>query len=127
MIQELSYIGFRSPKYQEWVEYGQKILGCQLADPGTDGAVRLRMDDVAYRIAIHPGDQDDLAYLGWGTASQADYLSYIDHIEGHGFTLYPADKALLAERQVAALSWFEDPFGMRQEISWGKTSIPCIW
>ena len=38
-----------------------------------DRAVRLRNDDAAWRIAIHPADVDDVAYLGWSTGDAAGF------------------------------------------------------
>ena len=43
--------------------------------------MRLRNDDAAWRIALHVGDADDLAYLGWyvdgpdGLAAAGDAVS----------------------------------------------------
>ena len=65
MITSLAYIGFTSPHAEDWRSFGPDVLGAELAPDGPDGAVRLRVDDVAHRIAIHPGERDDLAYLGW--------------------------------------------------------------
>ena len=65
MIKNLAYIGFRSPNAEEWRTFGPEVLGAELAPDGPDGAVRLRVDDAAHRIAIHPGERNELAYLGW--------------------------------------------------------------
>ena len=65
MIENLAYVGFRSPNANEWRTFGPEVLGAELAPAGPGGAVRLRVDDAAFRIAIHPGDRNELAYLGW--------------------------------------------------------------
>ena len=65
MIKNLAYIGFRSPNAEEWRSFGPEVLGAELAPDGPDGAVRLRVDDAAHRIVIHPGERNELAYLGW--------------------------------------------------------------
>jgi extradiol dioxygenase len=65
MIKNLAYAGFISPNTDEWRTFGPQVLGAELAPDGPDGAVRLRVDDAAYRIAIHRGDRNGLAYLGW--------------------------------------------------------------
>ena len=71
MIQSLSYIGFASPNTAAWPEFATSILGAEVAEPGADGAVRLRVDDALARIYIHPGERNDLAYLGWAVAGPA--------------------------------------------------------
>ena len=74
MIKNLAYAGFVSPHADEWRSFGPEVLGAELAPDGPDGAVRLRVDDAAYRIAIHPGEHNGLAYLGW----EVDDLSAIE-------------------------------------------------
>jgi hypothetical protein len=44
-----------SPAAEKWRTFGPSILGAALADDGPHGAVRLRMDNAAWRVAIHPG------------------------------------------------------------------------
>lgn len=55
MIQTLGYIGFASPRFEEWLTFGPEVLGLELAGRGKDGTVCLRLDEAARRIAIHPG------------------------------------------------------------------------
>jgi 2,3-dihydroxybiphenyl 1,2-dioxygenase len=124
MIQELSYIGIGSPRAEEWRTYGTKLLGAMLAPDGSDGAVRLAVDDINYRIAIHPGEEDEFRYAGWGMANETDLHAFVDHLESHGVVVHPGDPELLAERQVAELAWFEDPWGIRHELTWGKSATP---
>jgi 2,3-dihydroxybiphenyl 1,2-dioxygenase len=99
MIRNLAYIGFRSPAGDEWRTFGPEVLGSELADDGPDGAVRLRVDDAAWRIAIHPGDSNDLAYLGWEVD---DLPATIAAVEAAGITV-DADA-------------FVDPFGFHHQL-----------
>ncbi|WP_191413762.1 VOC family protein [Salinibacterium sp. ZJ450] len=124
MIQELAYVGFASPKYEEWRTYGTGLLGCQMVDDGPDGAVRLRVDNVNYRIAIHPSEKDEFAYAGWGMANETDLRTFVEHLRGQGVTVTQGDEALAAEREVVEIYWFEDPWGNRHELVWGKLTIP---
>ncbi|WP_430334297.1 VOC family protein [Rhodococcus sp. ACT016] len=124
MIQELSYIGIASPRFEDWRAYGPTQLGAMPADDGPDGAVRLAVDDVDYRIAIHPGDHDEFRYAGWGLANETDLRQYAAHLRANGVDVHEGDDALVAERQVAELVWFEDPWGIRHELSWGKLATP---
>lgn len=124
MIQELSYVGFASPNTEAWRAYGPGLLGAMLKPDAPDGAVRLAVDDVNYRIAIHPNDTDEFRYAGWGVANETDLHGYAAELEGKGIEINWADSELCAERQVAELAWFTDPWGLRHELSWGKTATP---
>ena len=118
MISALSYIGFASPNAAEWNTFGTDVLGAQLAAPGPDGAVRLRVDDAAARITIHSGDSEQLAYLGWDVGDAAGLDAAVARVEATGITVHD-DAAIAALRQTDAASWFLDPFGFRHELSFG--------
>jgi 2,3-dihydroxybiphenyl 1,2-dioxygenase len=120
VIDSLSYIGFTSPTAKEWTTFGPEVLGLELAPPGPDGAVRLRLDDAAYRIAVHPGAANDLAYLGWAVAGPDALADATTSLEALGITVHPGDATLAAERGVDAVAWFLDPFGFRHELSHGQ-------
>ncbi|SEG66068.1 2,3-dihydroxybiphenyl 1,2-dioxygenase [Thermomonospora echinospora] len=124
MIQSLSYIGFSSPGYAEWLTFGPEVLGMQIAGRGDDGTVRLRVDDADHRLVIHPGAEHALAYLGWGVRTPAELAALTARIEEYGLTVHEGGPELAAERRVAGLSWFEDPWGNRHEISWGQFRHP---
>ena len=53
---------FRSRSCSDW-----RSPPMQMTD-----TVRLRMDDAAWRIAIHPGDANRLEYAGWDAGSEAE-------------------------------------------------------
>ena len=124
MISQLAYLGIKSPRADEWRTYGTKLLGCQLAEDGPDGAVRLKVDDKGYRIAIHPSDTDEFAYAGWACHNEVELRSYVADLREKGVEVHQGDEAVLKERQVAELYWFTDPWGNRHEIVWGQYSMP---
>lgn len=124
MIESLAYIGFRSPNAEEWAEFGPGILGLEDAGRGPDGALRFRNDDAAWRIVVHPGDADDLAYLGWLVAGPAALAEAIVALEKQGLQVQRGDAALAGLRSVVELAWFVDPFGFRHELAWGLTMRP---
>ena len=55
---ELAYVGFESPEYLRWREIGPAVFGFELAPNTVDGAVRLRLDQREFRLAVHAGSQD---------------------------------------------------------------------
>ena len=116
MIRNLGYIGFRSPAADEWRTFGPEILGMQLADDGPDDAVALRVDDAAWRVAVHPGERDDLAYLGWDVGDDRGLEAASTEVEAAGLTV-TADEDLARNRRVVSAAWFQDPFGFRHELT----------
>lgn len=102
MIRNLAYVGFTSPSAEEWRSFGTDVLGAELAPDGPDGAVRLRVDDATWRIAVHPGDADDLRYLGWDVGDADNLAATVAAVEAAGITV--TDGA------------FTDPFGFRHEL-----------
>ena len=124
MIQSLSYIGFQSPDAEAWLEFGPEILGAELAERGADGAVRLRVDDAAARISVHPGERNDLAYLGWEVGGPEALDAAVESLEKQGLLVRRGDAALAAQRAVSELACFSDPFGFRHELSYGLLTRP---
>lgn len=124
MIDSLSYIGFTTPNVDEWLDFGPNILGLEVAGRDADGALRLRVDDAAQRIVLHPGERNDLAYLGWAVAGPAALADAVVSLEKHGFAVQRGDGELAKQRAVADLVWFADPFGFRHELSWGLLERP---
>ena len=127
MIQSLSYVGFVSPNADAWLEFGPEVLGLQVADRGSDGAVRLRVDDAAARIAVHPGERNDLAYLGWEVAGPAALEAAVESLEKNALVVRRGDAELARARSVSELAWFVDPFGFRHELSYGLLTRPSTF
>lgn len=127
MIRSLSYIGIISPASEEWRTFGPEVLGAEVGHDGHDGAVRLRVDDAMHRITIHPGDANDLAYLGWDLGDEASLEETIARVEAEGIQVEPGDESLARQRAVEEVVAFTDPFGLRHELSYGlKGGAPFV-
>ncbi|GAB2850558.1 VOC family protein [Actinocorallia aurea] len=124
MISQLAYLGIASPNAEQWRDYATRLLGAVIAEDGSDGAVRVKVDDAGYRIAVHPAEQDELRYVGWACNNETSLRSFVEELRGKGVELHEGDEAVLKERQVAELYWFADPFGNRHELVWGQYSTP---
>lgn len=118
MIRNLAYIGFTSPAAEAWRSFGPEVLGAQLAEDGPPGAIGLRVDEASWRIALHPGEVDDVAYLGWDVGDDAGLDELVDRLDAEGITA-TRDGELARQRRVAAAAWFVDPFGFRHELAHG--------
>jgi extradiol dioxygenase len=118
VINALSYIGFRSPNATAWTTFGPQVLGAQLADPGPDGAVRLRVDGCEARIVVHPGQREQLAYVGWDVGDRHGLEVVSEQVRRVGITVAD-DPAAAVDRRVSEIAAFVDPFGFRHELSYG--------
>jgi 2,3-dihydroxybiphenyl 1,2-dioxygenase len=114
VIHNLSYVGFASPESKGWRSFGPEILGAEVATDGSDGAVRLRVDAAPWRIAIHPGDRDQLLYLGWEVGESVD--AAVERLGAAGVDVR-RDSAAAGERPIPGVVWFRDPFGFRHELA----------
>jgi 2,3-dihydroxybiphenyl 1,2-dioxygenase len=126
MIKSLAYLGVISPAYKEWETFGPEVMGLQHAGYGSDGAIRFRMDDVAYRLAIHPGEKNNIGYIGWSLKDEADAKALANRVAAEGIEVARSRDAESKERSVEGYYWFIDPSGFRQELSWGHlhTVVP---
>lgn len=119
MINSLDYLGFTSPRADDWTSFGPEVLGLQVADPGPDGSIRLRMDDRAWRLSISPGDADDIAFIGWGVDGASGLAAAVEELRAAGVDVHDGDVALAAERDADDIAWFVDPNGFRHELVCG--------
>lgn len=120
-IRALGYVGFESPEAKAWQTFGPEIFGLGLAEPGNDGTVYLRMDDRHHRIAIHPGEADRLAYIGWELRGSADFAAAVEQLHGTKLDVTKGSAAECAERRVQELVRFHDPAGYFHEVFYGPT------
>jgi extradiol dioxygenase len=122
-IKALGYLGFESPQAKTWESLGPEIFGLGLGEPGKDGTVYLRMDDRHHRIAIHPGETDRLAYIGWELRGSADFVAAVEKLRGKLPDVTLGSPAECAERRVIGLARFHDPAGYVHEVFYGATVI----
>jgi len=124
MIRELAYIGVASPRYAQWQRFGTEVLGCGLAAPAADGAVRLRVDDAVHRITIRPGEQDELLYAGWGFTNEVELGAYLDRLRLADVAVTEGTPQECRDRGVAEMAWVTDPWGTRHEFVSGQHHRP---
>lgn len=117
----LGYIGVESPTAKEWLSFGPEVLGLGIGTPRPDDeTVYLRMDDRRYRIAIHPGETDRLAYFGWELTGRYAYDAALQKLSAAGVEVEIGDAALAEQRGVMELARFKDPAGYQNEIFYGQ-------
>ena len=119
-ITGLGYLGVQSPRAAAWREYGPAVLGLQVADEAPAGAVHLRADDRAYRLAIGPGEPEGFAYMGWELPHAEAYEAAVERVEKTGVSIQRGSDAEAALRCVRQMVWFRDPDGFRHELFYGQ-------
>lgn len=124
MIRSMAYLGLATPAVNDWRAFGSEVLGLQLIGDGPNGAARFRMDDADCRLWIHPGDQNDIAYIGWAVISESEALQLGSRVEVAGPRLNKATTQEAAARCVAGFYWFNDLMGFRHELAWGQHVTP---
>lgn len=123
MITSLAYLGLNSPKADEWPDLATRLWGAMVTDPGPDGAVRLKFDDALWRLQVHPGEQDQTAYLGWGVDHEEDLDLVAKALADLGVASERGDADLAAARAVNRILVFTDPWGFRHEVTWGQSHV----
>jgi 2,3-dihydroxybiphenyl 1,2-dioxygenase len=118
----IGYLGFESANYKEWIDYGTEVLGFGLMEPreGDDETVYLRMDDRAWRIAIHPGEVDHLSYIGWEIKDRPSLHAAIATLEAAGVEVERGDAELAKKRSVKEVVRFKDPGGYQHELFYAQ-------
>lgn len=126
MISALAYLGFTTPSTAAWPHLAENILGARVTD-GLHGALRLQIDDAAWRVQLHPGETDAVAYIGWCVDDPADLAEITARLESAGIAVEKGTVELADERSVDQLIAFEDPWGNRHEVVWGQLARPATF
>lgn len=120
-ISSLGYLGLGVKDLAAWEKFATQILGLQSAGATEDGTLRLRMDEYAYRFALHQDDADDLSYIGWEVADAAALREVADRVRAAGVAVEAGSAELAAARGVAELVRFNDPNGIPSEAFYGPS------
>ncbi len=121
-VSSLGYVGVEATRPEAWMDFGPRILGL-VPSEGVDGTVLLRMDERAYRIAVHRGERDGLSYMGWEVPTLADLDQAYRELEAAGVEPQRGTQAECDARQVRAMVACTDPAGNRVELFCGQMSI----
>jgi 2,3-dihydroxybiphenyl 1,2-dioxygenase len=117
----IGYVGAESPTARDWLTFGPEVLGFGVADSRPDDeTIYLRMDDRRYRIAVHPGETDRLAYIGWELTGRAAYDAAVGKLVDAGVEFETGDAELAERRGVMEVTRFTDPAGYQNEIFYGQ-------
>ena len=124
MIKSLAYVGVNSPRAEDWRRFGTGFLGGELAPDGPDGAVRLRVDDAAWRLEIRPAEQDSVAFFGWQVDHEEDLDVIVGKLAAAGVTAERGSRELADERNVDRLDHVHRPVGLPARGDLGSAPLP---
>ena len=122
----LGYIGLNVSNVSAWKTWAHDFLGMMEAPRSPGGLERLRLDEHAWRIALEPGDKDDLAWIGFEVAGPTELVALKERLSKGGVEVETASDALLAERGVLGLVRCEDPDGLGVELYYGPTHLSHV-
>ena len=116
-IGSLGYLGLTVKDPDAFAAFATGVLGLM---PG-EAPARYRLDEAAWRIAVEPGEADDVAFVGFEVAGPAELEAMRQRLAGAGVAVDNGDPDLLAERGVVGLIRCQDPDGLPVEIFYGPT------
>jgi 2,3-dihydroxybiphenyl 1,2-dioxygenase len=119
----LGYVGLNVSSVDAWKTWARDFLGAMEGSSSPAGVERLRFDEHAWRIALEPGDKDDLAWIGLEVAGPDELGALKDRLVADGVAVEAGGDDLLAERGVMGLVRCLDPEGLGVEIYYGPTHL----
>ncbi|MBI2964314.1 MAG: VOC family protein [Deltaproteobacteria bacterium] len=122
-ISSLGYVGVGGPRAGEWAKFGPEILGTPLWTEAAVEGVYLRLDERAYRIAVHPAARDELQYVGWEVSGPAALEEAAADLGRAGLAAARGSADECRRRAVEGLVVFRDPWGLRHELFYGQRSL----
>ena len=122
-IDTLGYIGFTARDISAWKTFAPEVLGLQIAQELEDGSLVLRADLHQRRIIIHPGERDDIAYVGWECRSSGDLNQLRDALRAAQVPFDEVERQAANDLGVREMIRFHDLDGVLIEAHYGPTLL----
>ncbi|MFV3092349.1 VOC family protein [Pseudomonas sp. GW6] len=122
-IDTLGYIGFTARDISAWKTFAPEVLGLQIAQELEDGTLVLRADLHQRRIIIHPGERDDIAYVGWECRSSDDLKQLRDALRAAQVPFDEVGRQAANDLGVREVIRFHDLDGVLIEAHYGPTLL----
>jgi len=122
-VTELGYVGIEASDLVAWERFATGLLGMQVGCR-TDDMLTLRMDDAVHRWIVVSGSADDLAFTGFGCATDTDLDAIVARLREAGTEVVEGDTRLCAQRHVRRIAITTDPLGNRIELYIGLADAP---
>jgi extradiol dioxygenase len=119
-VMSLGYLGMEAADPKAWGAYATDILGAPLGRVETDGTHYVRLDERSFRIAVHPGRDGKLSYIGWELADASTLERLVETLQQHKLPFTRGSQAECERRGVMGLVAVQDPAGVRNELFYGS-------
>jgi 2,3-dihydroxybiphenyl 1,2-dioxygenase len=126
-IYGIAYVGYESPNAKQMLDYGPEVFAFGVNESRNDDSVYLTMDDADYRIAVHPGEVDRMAYVGLELKDKWAWETGIETLRSKGFEVTIGDAELEAQRGCYGVAQFKDPSGWNHELVYGHSYTTGGW
>src|SRR5260370_38437578 len=105
-VNQLGYVGISAQDLDEWRGYATQVLGHEVAHDSDARTLFLKMDGHHHRFAVHPGDDEDIAYVGGEVGSPDNMQAVAGQLEAARVAVSPQTAEEAAGRRVADLVHF---------------------
>lgn len=122
-IDTLGYIGFTTKDIEAWKQFAPQVLGLQVSEEQEDGTLILRADCHQRRIILHPGDVDDVSYVGWECRSREDLDNIRRVLSNANIAFEDVSKDEAHSCGVREMIRFRDPDNTLIEAHFGPTVL----
>lgn len=123
-IKALGYIGINTADVAAWRELATNVLGAQPVKFGDNDSLFLKVDERVYRMAVHPSEENGVAYIGWEVRDRLALERVASELKGAGVVVREGTSGEAAARGVGGLLHCEDPSGFPLEIFFGQKIEP---
>jgi len=120
-IIELGYVLVGAPETSEWRRYATDVVGAMAIDDPS-GALYVKTDMRAFRIAVLPDRDAGLLASGWLVPDEPDFFRARSELANDGVVIEDGTEEGACLRKVQGYFAFRDPAGHRHEIAWGPIS-----
>jgi len=123
-VQRLGYVGISARDLDQWKKYAIEVLGHEVAHDSDDQHLFLKMDGHHHRLAVHPSDAEDVAYVGWEVGNDQNMQALAGQLEAAGVAVTAATQEEAADRRVVDFVHFVDPNSqVRMELHYGPEVV----
>lgn len=119
-VKSLAYIRVESRDLDAWRQFGEAVVGAEVATGSDADVLLLRIDDRPWRFRIERGEQDRFLTAGLECATEADYRLVLGRLRDAGVEMAEGTTDAAKLRHVRGFFAFDDPAGNAIELCWGN-------
>jgi 2,3-dihydroxybiphenyl 1,2-dioxygenase len=116
----LGYVGVAATDLGAWRAFAHDVVGAQVIGE-TSSDLRVKIDGRRWRLAVHRGDADRLAYVGLELTGPDEYESVRRRLETGGIAVEAVTGNEATDRSVLAYLRCQDPAGTVLELFYGQS------